>query len=192
MRVSVRVVSSVVAAVAMGLAGCAEETPGNATPGNESGADRPTIPTDGPDPSEETSTEPPAGGSPLADLEPCDLVSADQAAELGISGGEADQFGEARVCVWRYEGASISDSFTVQLDFFEERSVDDVVGSDIKPVPTVGSHRAVRYVDTAGGCAVAINTGPSSRVDTRVVGGEEQKGCQLAMQLATLVEPGLP
>ncbi|MPZ80546.1 MAG: DUF3558 domain-containing protein [Actinophytocola sp.] len=190
---SVLLLPAMAAALVLGLAGCSEETPGDATPGEETSTSRPTLPGEGTEPSEDTtSTEPDSGESPLAELKPCDIVSADGADQLGLTEEEVADFGDGRVCVWRYEGANVSDSYNVQLELFDEKAIGDVVGTNVKPVPAVGSHEAVTYVDPAGGCAVAIEAGPTSRVDTRVVGGEERKACQLAMQLATLVEPELP
>lgn len=195
MRRSVLLLPAVAAAIVLGLAGCADETAGNATPGDETSAGRPSIPdgTESTEPGEETSsTEPGSGDNPVAELEPCDLVSAEAAAEVGLTGGEAGETGRARDCRYRYEGATVDDSFTVGVAIFDELGLDDVVGSNVKPVPTVGSHDAVTYSPPAGGCAVSMAVGESSRVDTQAIGGDDQKACQLAMQLATLVEPELP
>lgn len=191
MRISV-LLPALAAAAVLVLAGCSSQTPGNATPGDETPTGGPSIPTE---PSTDPTEEPSTGGggdSPLAGTEPCDLVPDGGAESLQLDFQEDGEAGSARYCRWRYEGATIDDSYTVDVAIFDELAMEDVVGTNVKPVPKIGGHDAVTYTPPAAGCAVSIAAGETSRVDVQAVGGDEQKGCQLAMQLATLVEPGLP
>jgi hypothetical protein len=180
---------SVVAVLAVGLVSCSDETPGDPRAGDQTTNEPSTEPTE---PTRGSSSRPTSGNGPLADIKPCSLLSADGKTQLGISGGEERKVGRARSCRWRLEGATGTDSFTLDVAIYDELGIKDVVGSEIKPVPTLGSHEAVQYVPPAAGCAVGVAVSDSSRVDTQAVGGAQQKACELALQLATFVEPELP
>lgn len=182
MRRSVLLLS--MAAAVLGLAGCAEETSGSARPDPTSD---PTTTSEQADPP--TSSEEEAGG--LTDVEPCDLVPASDATQLGLTEGTPAEIGQGRACRWRFEGATLDDSFTVDLVLYDERGIDDVTGTDIAPT-TIGGHDAVRFKDATGGCIVSIAVGDTSRVDSLATGGNLQRGCELADQLAAAAEPRLP
>lgn len=182
MRRSVLLLS--VAAAVFGLAGCAEETSGSARPNPTS--DPTTAATEQ---SETTTTEEQAGG--LADVEPCDLLPASGATQLGLTEGTESSIGQGRTCRWRFEGTTLDDTFTVDLVLYDERGIDEVVGTNITPT-TIGGHDAVTFNDSTGGCIVSIAVGDTSRVDSLATGGNLQRGCELANQLASAVEPQLP
>jgi len=171
------------AAAVLGLAGCAQETSGTARPDPTSD---PTTTSEQADPP--TSSEEEGG---LTDVEPCDLLPASGATQLGLTEGTESSIGQGRGCRWRFEGASLDDSFTVDLVLYDERGIDDVVGTDIVPA-TIGGHDAVRFKDSTEGCIVSIAVGDTSRVDSLATGGNLQRGCELADQLAVAVEPQLP
>jgi hypothetical protein len=174
-----------VAAAVFGLAGCAEETSGSARPNPTS--DPTTAATEQSE--ETTTTEEQAGG--LADVEPCDLLPASGATQLGLTEGTETSIGQGRTCRWRFEGTTLDDSFTVDLVLHDERGIDEVVGTNITPI-TIGGHDAVRFNDSTGGCIVSIAVGDTSRVDSLATGGNLQRGCELTDQLAAAVEPQLP
>jgi hypothetical protein len=165
-----------VAAAVFGLAGCAEETSGTARPNPTSD---PTT----------TTTEEQAGG--LTDVEPCDLLPASGATQLGLTEGTESSIGQGRTCRWRFEGTTLDDTFTVDLVLYDERGIDEVVGTNVTPT-TIGGHDAVTFNDSTGGCIVSIAVGDTSRVDSLATGGNLQRGCELANQLAAAVEPQLP
>lgn len=170
----------VIAAVAaLGLAGCTEQTAGTATAGDEPTSERPAEDTT-------SSAEPDAG------VQPCSLLSTQDAAALGLTGGQEGTTGGARDCRYRYEGTSIDDSYTVGVAIFDDLGFDDVNGMNLQHLPDIGDHEAVGYVPPAGGCAVSLKTSDSSRVDILAVGGADQKACSIVMQVATSVEPELP
>jgi hypothetical protein len=173
-------------AAVLGLAGCAEETPGAARP--EQTSDPATTTSE----QEETTTsaEEEAGG--LTDVEPCDLLPVSETTQqLGLSEGTPSEIGQGRACRWRYEGATLDDSFTVDLVLYDERGIDDVVGTNIVPT-TIGGHDAVTFNDSTGGCIVSIAVGDTARADSLATGGNLQRGCELASQLAAAIEPQLP
>jgi Protein of unknown function (DUF3558) len=178
---------AVVAACAIALVGCSSETPGEANPGDSTdGGSVPSFEETG---STETPTEPSEDpGSGTGDLEPCELLSAQDASALGLPGqGEESDVVSSRGCQWQTSG-----SHTVTIGLFEDAGIGDVV-SDTSPKPlTVGSHDAVEY--TGGGtCGVAIAVTDSSRVDVLgTAGGDLTRACQVANQAAELVEPKLP
>lgn len=185
MRRSVLLLPVVVAV--LGLAGCAEETAGTARPGPTSDPTTTTTTSEQAGPA--TSSEEEPGG--LTDVEPCDLLPAAGATALGLTEGTANDIGAGRGCRWRFEGASLDDSFTVDLVLYDELGIADVVGTELAPT-TIGGHDAVRFKDSTGGCIVSIAVGDASRVDSLATGGNLQRGCELADQLAAAVEPQLP
>ncbi len=185
-----RLLVPAMAVLAVGLVGCSEKTPGTALPGDETTTTTTTEESPESTESSPTGTEP-GGDSPIAGLAPCDLLPADGAAALKAGAGEERDVGEARTCRWRVEGATLADSFTLDLALYDVRGVGDVQGTNVQQT-TVGNHDAVTFTDPTGLCVVSIAAGESARVDALATGGDAQRGCQLAAQLAELVEPQLP
>jgi hypothetical protein len=182
------------AALVVLVSGCSEQTEGNPTAGGDATTPDRTITTK---PNAPTgSSEPSTGGdepSPIADLQPCELVDQAGLSSLGLTGGEEDSVGSARSCRWRHEGATLDDSFTVSIELFDDEGFTDLAeNTQVKELPKVGGHDAVSFVDAAGVCGVSLGVGDSARVDNTAVGGDQQQGCQLAARLAALVEPKLP
>lgn len=178
------------------LSGCAEQTQGTPKAGGDTtgAAGPPSITTD-PDAPTDTS-EPSTGGdepSGLADVDPCGLVDQAGLDSLGLTGGEEKEVGGARVCRYRHDGASLDESFTVSVEVFDSNGIADLAeNTNVQQLPKVGAHDAVSFVDAAGVCGVSLGVGEDARVDNTAVGGDQQQGCQLAAQLAALVEPKLP
>jgi hypothetical protein len=182
------------AALLVLLSGCSEQTGGTPTAGGDGTVDR-TITTD-PEAPTETGEPSSTGGeepSGLADVDPCGLVDQAGLDSLGLTGGEEKEIGGARVCRWRHDGASLDESFTVSVEVFDSNGLADLAeNTDVQQLPKVGGHDAVSFVDAAGVCGVSLGVGEDARVDSTAVGGDQQQGCRLATQLATLVEPKLP
>lgn len=182
------------AALLVLLSGCSEQTGGTPTAGGDGTVDR-TITTD-PEAPTETGEPSSTGGeepSGLADVDPCGLVDQAGLDSLGLTGGEKKEIGGARVCRWRYDGASLNESFTVSVEVFDSNGLADLAeNTDVQQLPKVGAHDAASFVDAAGVCGVSLGVGEDARVDSTAVGGDQQQGCQLATRLATLVEPKLP
>jgi hypothetical protein len=177
---------AVTAALMVVLAGCSDRTPGTATPGDDVPETTTTETT-----TETTESDPePSGG--LADADPCELVQPAVLQTIGLTGGEPKTIGDARICRYRYEGATLDDAYTVSVEILDTLGLADVTGTNVQQLPKVGNHDATSFVDPAGVCVVSLGVGEKSRVDNTAVGGEQQKGCQLAGQLAAAVEPALP
>jgi hypothetical protein len=176
----------VVAALLVLLAGCAEKTNGDPVAGdNTNGQTEQSTAESTPSTSESS----PDGA---ADLDPCTLIDSADVAALALTDQEEKTVGQSKVCQWRHEGASIDDSYTVALAVFDGVGLADIVGTDIKPLPNIGSHEAATYTGTTGGCGVSLGITDTSRVDSTATGGNQQQACQLATQLATAAERTLP
>lgn len=175
----------VIAALALGLAGCSEETPGDATA--DESTNRPTIPGGDTSTEEPTETSEPGGGSGTADLQPCDLLSSAEQAQFDFGPGAEDEIGPARTCMWQ------SADRTITVGVIDELGTDDVQSTSPKKPTTVGSHDAVQYTAGVSSCAFAIGITDTSRVDVSgAAGGDEAKACTVAKEAAQLVEPKLP
>ena len=178
----------IVAVAALALAGCSQETPGNAEPGGDTGENTgaPTIP--GGETTESTESSAPGGDSGTADLQPCDMLTGADQAQLQISGGAEDEVGPERLCQWTASG-----SHTVSVGIADELGLDDVQSSGAKTPMKVGSHDAVQFTGGVSSCAVALGVTDTSRVDViSAANGDEAKACTIAKQAAALVEPKLP
>lgn len=175
-------------AFAFALVGCSSETPGDARAGDDGGdASVPAFPED---PSTgETTSEPDEEEAGTADLEPCDLLEAQDLTALGLpSENDQQDIGPARGCQWQASG-----SHTVTIGVIDELGIGEVQSQTTPEPKTVGGHDAVQYTGGAGVCAVAIAVSDSSRVDVSgVAGGDMTRACQVANQAAELVEPKLP
>jgi len=172
------------------LAGCSEKTRGNPSAGDEPANPTTEQTTDETTTSEPGTSEPGADG--LAAVRPCDLLDATGAASLQLTGGAEIPLGGARVCEYRREGATLNESFTVAVSLWDNQGLDALNASNVQQLPDIGSHKAVSFVDAAGACGVGIGVGDTSRVDSSAVGGDQELGCRLAEQLATIVEQKLP
>jgi Protein of unknown function (DUF3558) len=131
----------------------------------------------------------------LAQVQPCDLISDGDAAQLGLTNEAGAEQAGVRQCAWLSEGGGSPLSVILAI---EDASIEEIVGDGITPVPSIGSHDAVTFTSAAGLPAVAIGVDDESRVEVQV--GTMQLGespdpstaNQLAMDVATLVEPNLP
>ncbi|RSM76991.1 hypothetical protein DMH04_35685 [Kibdelosporangium aridum] len=179
--------ASVVALVAATLVACTSETPGLPAPGGTSVTNRPTVPGGG----GSTGTTKPSGTnaeSPLRDADPCALFTSADAAALGAGPGQRDDETQSRGCVFTASG-----KFNLRVLTFAERGTKDVVATGgTKELPPVGKHQAVQAI-FGQACAISLAVTETSRVDMVVsANGDTQKGCQIAAQVAQVVEPKLP
>lgn len=180
----------VLVVLALGLGACSSKTNGSAV----SGTTTEQSSTGTTSPSQTTTSGKPTSGENLDGKDPCSLLSSAGQAQLGINNGEKRQVGDARSCRWRLRGPSETYIFDVLI--YDKLGIKDLPSErEIKQLPKVGAHEAVQRTDSAnpGNCGVIIGVTESSRVTTQVTAGTDtQKGCDLAMQLAKLVEPELP
>lgn len=167
------------------LAGCAERTQGAPT-----AVDTPTSQEETTEPTETETSEPPSDG--LAGIEPCDLLDDGELATLQLTGGDPSTIGSARACRWNRQGATIEESYTVSVELFDEQSLTDLNAPTVQAIANIGDHEAATFIGTTGTCGVSLGVGSSSRVDNTALGSDQQQACELATELAKIVEPKLP
>jgi hypothetical protein len=174
----------VLAALLAGTLACSAKTAGTAVPGPDTTNGQ--EPTTGQTSSPRTSPTNSQAGTGA--LKPCELLTTSEQGQFGLGEGAEEQIGGARSCRWQKAG-----SYTIVVGIFDTLGLKDVVStSETKPV-TVGRHKAVQRTGGASACAIAIEVTESSRVDvSSVARGDVEKGCELALQAAELVEPKLP
>ncbi|MFI9006997.1 hypothetical protein ACIGNX_07175 [Actinosynnema sp. NPDC053489] len=173
---SARVVLSlaVLGAIATGCT-----TGGTATPGTT------TVPTTG-QPSRTTTSKPAGGGDPLADFDPCPVLES-VSSQLNLS--EIEKVDE-KEC-----GAEYSPTVSFGLTKQPELAIGDAVGNGKKSDISIGSRKAKRVEApaTKTSCLVAVEVGPTSRVD--VIASSDNSldaACEAATKVATAIEPKLP
>ncbi|WP_165912832.1 DUF3558 family protein [Tamaricihabitans halophyticus] len=173
---------------ALGLAGCAEQTPGQASAGDTAtqGPGSSTTPA----PSESNS-----GSDQLAELDYCSLLSEGELDQLGLKAGQpADgDVSERPNCRWRTKQAG--GGYLVGVAYWDDVGVAEIPNADDEPVPTtVGNHEGVKFQAIGGSSSVvALTITDSSRVDVIVTGadsGEQQD--ELVEQYAKIFESQLP
>lgn len=153
---------------------------GESTPTSSSGAD-----------SEPSS---PAGTSvALAGIDPCSLLSDAEIAAYGNFGEPAPQnHGDDRSCNWQTQQGS-GDSIGISVDIRNSQGVSDANDAGLGIDTTeVGGRQVARIPTQTGGCIIAIGVTESSRVDVRSNAFDNQKSCDIADDLAGIVEPKLP
>ncbi|HWO67890.1 MAG TPA: DUF3558 family protein [Umezawaea sp.] len=168
-------------ALCVGLTGCSTQQPGNPTAGTTTS----TSATTSENPSPTTSTG--AGGS-LAQFDSCAVLTG-VAGPLGLTAIEEDG---AQECKSRY-----ATTVSVRVKAFPSLGLKDVTGgpnaefSDV----TVGAHKAklVKKALSSSACAVALEVGPTSRVDVVASANASlDEACAAANAVATAIEPKLP
>ncbi|HEX4815692.1 MAG TPA: DUF3558 domain-containing protein [Nonomuraea sp.] len=172
--------------LALLLTGCSLTAQGGMSP-----SDAPVTPTAT---AEDTATGSTASPEPVGvgGLRPCDVLDQSDLAALKLTGGTEKTIGTARVCRYRREGATLKVSFTVSVELFDTYALADLNASSVQRLPRIGDHEAVRFTGVGGSCGVSLGVGDSSRVDNTVVGGDGKLACQIAEQLAKVVERKLP
>jgi hypothetical protein len=177
----------VLAAALFGLVACNSNTPGTAT-GTPGGG--PTTTAGAPTTSSQSS------GPSLASLQPCDLLSASVLANLQLTKTDSGTANGARTCGWQ-KGVDVNglNGYSAGVDIRDSQGLKDVVTTGFTTTSKkIGSHQAEQLQSTnSGDCIVAIGVTDSSRVDITVnAETDAAKACQVAGQLATVVETQLP
>lgn len=184
-------VASVLVALTGSLVACKSETPG--LPGASSG----TTPTsgNGGGPFSETETSNPTtknsvSAGPLANMKACSLLTSADVSSFGVAptGTEDDSIKGTRDCSYRKSG-----SFTIGATIYDEVGIKDVTDRGTLTPLTIGSHEAVQGMSSGGVCAIALKTSETSRVDaTGNAVADDKKACDLARQVADILEKKLP
>jgi hypothetical protein len=174
-----------------GVTACSDKTNGSAVPGGPTGNQTGSTTTT----SKGTGSSSPTSGSssPLAGKDPCSLLTASAQGKLGVSNGAKHDVGSGRGCRWQQRGPSETIIFDIAI--YDRAGIKDLPNDIvINKLPNIGKHEAVQNPAKQGGaCAVILGVTDTSRVTAQAVAGVNlQKGCELAMQMAQLVEPELP
>lgn len=174
---SARVVLSLAVLGAV-VTGCTTE--GNPTPGpTGSASTEQTSETT-------TSSKPSGGGDSLADFDSCAVLES-LATQLNLSRIEAV---DEKEC-----GADYGDTGAVGLTKQPELAIDDAVGDGKISDISVGSRKAklVEAPVTKNSCLVALEVGPTSRVDVATSSRTSlAEACDTATRIATAIELKLP
>lgn len=177
-------VSTMMAAVALMLtsvAGCASEEQGVAEPANSSNGTS----------SEINKTTPTRASTISSSIDPCELISANDLAEVGKFESEHKEGGGARSCYWQNSFEDGGDGFTFAVSVRDSQGIETVNdnGGGIQSTE-VNQRPAVSTEDPKfGDCTFAMKIDDSSRVDITVT---DEGACEIAEVIAGMVEPRLP
>ncbi|HVV20119.1 MAG TPA: DUF3558 family protein, partial [Pseudonocardiaceae bacterium] len=155
----------VLAAALFGLVACSNSTPGTAT---TTGGDQTTTAGAGDTTSSSSSG---SDGSPLASVQPCDLVTSSALSQLGLSGGQTSTQAGARICQWQTPVDQNGNNGAVAgVEIRDHQGLSDVVPNGYTTTTkTLGSHQAEQLRSkSSGDCIDAIGVSDHSRVDVTV------------------------
>lgn len=174
---SARVVLSLTVLGAV-VTGCT--TDGTATPGPTTSATTEQTAT-----GTTATTKPSGGGDSLADFDSCEVLNS-VAAQLNLTEVEEESRGAC--------GAVASPGSGVTIKAQPELAIADAVGDGKKSDISIGPRKA-RLVEAPGtnkSCLVAVEVGPTSRVDVVASSRSLETSCELVTKVATAIEPKLP
>ncbi|MBB5806438.1 hypothetical protein F4560_006206 [Saccharothrix ecbatanensis] len=132
-----------------------------------------------------TTTKPSGGGDSLADFDACEVLNS-VAAQLNLTEVEEESRGAC--------GAVASPGSGVTIKAQPELAIADAAGDGKKSDIPIGPRKA-RLVEAPGtnkSCLVAVEVGPTSRVDVVASSRSLETSCELATKVATAIEPKLP
>jgi hypothetical protein len=183
------------AAAVFGLAACNNTTTGTGTAAPTGGGGAPTS-SDGGSSASSTDGGSSGGSDSLAAVQPCSLVSSSALTQYQLSPSGTGNAGDARSCTYsRPVDINGNNGASVSIDVRDHQGLKDIVQtgytmSDDK----IGNHQGRQgQLNAGGGCFVAIGVDNSTRVDVQVsAGSDATQACQLANNLAKVVEPQLP
>ncbi len=129
-------------------------------------------------------------------VDPCELLTADDLAEVGEFETEYKEGGGARSCQWQNSSSGNGDVFTFGLSVRDSQGIDTVndIGNGLEHVE-VNQRPAVSTQDpVSGDCTLALEIDASSRVDVTVLGEGDglDDSCEIAEVIAGMMEPRLP
>lgn len=177
---------------ALGLAACSSPTIGSGTTAPTTGANQPTN--GGGTPS--TADSGGNGASSLSSVQPCNLLSSAVMSQYGLSPASSITVPDARPCNWsKPVDINGNNGYSVEIDIREHQGLKDIntAGSTITQ-DNIGTHPGRQFsLDAGGSCTVSIGVTNASRVDVGVTAGTDtNQACQVANNLAKVVEPQLP
>jgi hypothetical protein len=165
------------------LSACSPTSPGTPTADT---ADTTSV-------SRASSTNSASASNAVSSLNPCELLTADQATQLGLPGtGQPEKIVKARGCVWNASGLG-----SARVSLNNDLGLEDLNTASAKSPPeplTIGSHQAIRFTSMARGCDLGLGIGEKSRafIVVQLVDGTTEQACQLSTKIATFIEPKLP
>ncbi|MGM1064411.1 DUF3558 domain-containing protein [Saccharothrix sp. Mg75] len=125
----------------------------------------------------------------LKDVEPCDLLTRDEAERLFGPLREAparEDLGTARGCTFKPKLTNLGIDVRTNAGLADVQPTGEI--SDV----AVGGRDAKQVTAPGGTCTVAIEVTGSSRVDVSYTGDPSEDTCAPARRVAELVEPRLP
>jgi hypothetical protein len=167
------------------VSGCSGEEQGYAEPE--------TSASDSPEYTSTTSSTPALSVS--SSIDPCDLLLAEDLAEVGEFESTYKEQGGARSCHWQKSAKGGGDGFAFAVSVRDSQSIETVNdnGSGIHE-DEVNQRPSVWTVDTQfDDCTFAMKIDEMSRVDVTVPGDPDSNdSCEVAKVIAGMIEPNLP
>jgi hypothetical protein len=180
------------AIAAFGLAACSSSTQGQGTAAPTTNTQQDTGGAGAPSSGSSTGS----GGSSLAAVQPCGLLSTAVQTQYELSPAATTPGTGARPCNWNKPvDQNGENGYEVEIDVRDSQGLSSINTNGFTVTPdNVGSHQGrLVQLDAGGTCFVALGVGSGSRVDVSVTAGTDtSQACQVANQLAKVVEPQLP
>jgi hypothetical protein len=178
--VKFRIVVTVVAAATL-VAACGAPTPGQAKPAADATTAGPSFT------GRTTGSTSSATNRSLKDVDPCTLLTKDEAQQLGAEGEpKPEKLGSAQTCGWKPANAVFSVVIRTNVGLSGVQAPGKVANI------TVGDHQAKKFIAAGGSCIIAMGVTSSSRVDVVLNGDSRLDPCPPTLRIAELVEPKLP
>lgn len=177
------ILPALAAATLFATTACGESTSGQAQPA----ADTTTTSSPSNGGTSGAVTSPSNADDSLGKVDPCTLLTKNEAAEVGASNEpKPEKIGSARTCRWKPQNALFSVVIRTNAGVSDVQAPGEV--TDI----TVGHHQAKKFVGAGGSCTVAMGVTSSSRVDIVLNADSRVDPCPPTLRIAELVEPKLP
>ena len=172
----------VAAAAIVGLSACSSQDQGNPV-GTSTTATAPA-------------TSSASGGTSLASVDPCSLLTQTQVQNNGLMAGQTVTAANGRGCRWvRPDSGSSVDGYNIQIVIYNTLGLDQLVttGGQVSDYP-VGKYQGKLFQDSSlNNCVVSVGTSSTSRVDIYVNSSVSlAQGCSLVKEVAPKVVANFP
>lgn len=138
-----------------------------------------------------TPTTSSATGPALTEIDPCELLTSAELAQLTLPGGDPDTRAGNRACVWNQPG----DRAVVSVTLNANNGIDDLNPGSATKVEevTIGGHTGRRLEDPDGYCVFDLAiTATSSVTIATLIRDKIVEACAFAQRVVGVVEPKLP
>ncbi|SDH90689.1 Protein of unknown function [Actinokineospora alba] len=182
---------AVVSLLAIPLVGCSTQEPGTPRP-SDGITSTPRTSESRTTPKPKPTTSKPS--SPLANVDPCGLLSDSDQTSLGIPAGRKRDIGKSRGCDWNKSGDF---GFSIGLNGDIGLKDANYQGGTPRPID-IGKHEATTLENMGGGdgaCDIYIAITESSMVHitaTSSGASDTPKACAKALAVAKTIDPKLP